>query len=578
IEHEVIMEAGFWDGKRTPGVSDRVDLDKFKNLSEVIEYSVKSYADKPAYTSLGKMVTFNDIDQLSNVFAAYLQNHTNLKAGDKIALQMPNLIQYPVVAYGAIKAGLVIVNTNPLYTAREMKHQFNDSGVKALVCLNMVGHLVEEIIQDSPIEYLIITELADMLPWPKRLLLNLAMKHVKKLVQPYKLPQAVPFTKAMKLGEPSTFTKPAAPNRDDIAILQYTGGTTGVAKGAMLTHRNLISNVLQTSNVLTQLDKDGDPILETTGANAVAPLPLYHIYAFTVHMMCLFQLGGHSVLIVNPRDMDTFVKALIPHKLNIFVGLNTLFVGLMNHPQFKQLDFSKLKMTMSGGTALQAVVAERWKEVTGCSISEGYGLSETSPVASFNPAGEYAKIGSVGLPMVSTAMKIIDGEGNELPLKERGELCIKGPQVMKGYLNQPEATAEVLSEDGWFRTGDIAIIDESGYVKIVDRLKDMILVSGFNVYPNEIEDIVSKHEKVLNCAVIGVPDDKTGEAIKLFIIAKDKELTAAEVQEYCKLNLTAYKVPKQIEFRDELPVTPVGKVLRKDLRAEELKKRKALAS
>ncbi|WP_067515099.1 AMP-binding protein [Endozoicomonas ascidiicola] len=572
------MEASFWDGKRAPGIADKIDLDQFHTLRDVIEHSVKSYGDRPAYTSLGKTITFNDVDRLSTEFAAYLQNHTTLKPGDKIALQMPNLIQYPVVAYGAIKAGLVIVNTNPLYTAREMKHQFNDSGAKALVCLNVVGHLVEEIIKDTPVEHLIVTELADMLPWPKRSLLNLAVKHVKKMVQPYNLPQAVPFTKVMKLGASSTYTKPAAPDRDDIAVLQYTGGTTGVAKGAMLTHRNLVSNVLQTSNVMTQFDENGQPIIGESSTTAIAPLPLYHIYAFTIHLMTFFQLGGHSVLIANPRDMDTFVKALVPHKMNVFVGLNTLFVGLMNHPQFKQLDFSALKLTLSGGTALQAAVAERWNDVTGCTISEGYGLSETSPVVSFNPAGKYTKIGTVGLPMVASAVKTIDDEGNDLPFGERGELCVKGPQVMKGYLNRPEATAEVLSEDGWFKTGDVAVIDDTGFVKIVDRLKDMVLVSGFNVYPNEIEDVVSKLDKVMNCAVIGVPDEKTGEAVKLFVIPQDKELTAEEVKEYCKLNLTAYKVPKQIEFRDELPVTPVGKVLRKDLRAEELKKREALAS
>ena len=571
------MEASFWDGKRAPGVADQVDLDKFETLSDIIEQSVKAYGERPAYTSLGKTVTFNDIDRLSTEFAAYLQNHTTLKPGDKIALQMPNLIQYPVVAYGAIKAGMVIVNTNPLYTAREMKHQFNDSGAKALVCLNVVAHLVEEIIDETPVEHLIVTELADFLPFPKRTLLNLAVKHVKKMVQPYHLPQAISFTKAMKQGAQSTYIKPPTSDRDDVAVLQYTGGTTGVAKGAMLTHRNLTSNVLQMSNVLNQLDDNGKRILPATGITSVAPLPLYHIYAFTVHMMALFQLGGHSVLIANPRDMDTFVKALVPHKLNIFVGLNTLFVGLMNHPQFSHLNFSALKMTLSGGTALQAAVADRWKSVTGCTISEGYGLSETSPVVSFNPAGQYARIGTVGQPMVASTVKTVDADGNDLPLGERGELCVKGPQVMKGYLNRPEATAEVLA-DGWFRTGDIAVIDEGGYIKIVDRLKDMVLVSGFNVYPNEVEDVVSKHEKVLNCAAIGVPDEKTGEAIKLFIIPEDKGLTADEVREYCKLNLTAYKVPKQIEFRDELPVTPVGKVLRKDLRAEELKKREASAS
>lgn len=571
------MEASFWDGKRAPGVTDQIDLEKFRNLGEVIEHSVRQYGDRPAYTSLGKTVSFNEIDQLSTRFAAFLQNHTTLKPGDSIAIQLPNLIQYPVVVYGAIKAGLVIVNTNPLYTAREMKHQFTDSGARALVCLNVVGHLVEEIIQDTPIKHLIVTELADLLPWPKRSLINLAVKHVKKMVPAYQLPQALSFTQAMKLGAKAQFSKPLPANPDDVAVLQYTGGTTGVAKGAMLTQRNLVSNVMQTASMLSQTDDNGVPLAKPDGNTAVAPLPLYHIYAFTVHLMTFFQLGGHSILIANPRDMDTFVKSLKPHKVNIFIGLNTLFVGLMNHPEFKDLDFSELKLTMSGGTALQAAVANRWKGITGCAISEGYGLSETSPVVSLNPAGSYSKLGTVGLPMSNTALKTINDQGDELPLGERGELCVRGPQVMKGYWQRPGATAEVIDHDGWFKTGDVAIIDEQGYVKIVDRVKDMVLVSGFNVYPNEVEDIVSRHEKVQNCAVIGVPDEKTGEAVKLFIIPGDKSLTEEEVKEYCRLNLTAYKVPKQVEFRDVLPMTPVGKILRKDLRAEEMKKREAVS-
>ncbi|WP_257295674.1 AMP-binding protein [Endozoicomonas sp. YOMI1] len=571
------MEASFWDGKRAPGIADQIDLEKFKNLGEVIEHAVHQYGERPAYTSMGKTVSFNEIDQLSTRFAAYLQNHTTLKPGDSIAIQLPNLIQYPIVVYGAIKAGLVIVNTNPLYTAREMKHQFTDSGAKALVCLNVVGHLVEEIIQDTPIKHLIVTELADLLPWPKRSLINLAVKHVKKMVPPYKLPQALSFNQAMKLGSKVQYSKLLPPNPDDVAVLQYTGGTTGVAKGAMLTQRSLVSNVLQTVNVLSQTDDNGVPVAKPDGNTAVAPLPLYHIYAFTVHLMAFFQQGGHSILIANPRDMDTFVKSLKPHKLNIFIGLNTLFVGLMNHPAFKDLDFSELKLTMSGGTALQAAVANRWQGITGCAISEGYGLSETSPVVSLNPAGSYSKLGTVGLPMSGTALKTIDDQGNELPLGERGELCVKGPQVMKGYWQRPQATADVIDSEGWFKTGDVAIIDEQGYVQIVDRVKDMVLVSGFNVYPNEVEDVVSKHDKVQNCAVIGVPDDKTGEAVKLFIIPQDKSLTAEEVNEYCRLNLTAYKVPKQVEFRDVLPMTPVGKILRKDLRAEEMQKYKAVS-
>ncbi|WP_257265589.1 AMP-binding protein [Endozoicomonas sp. ONNA2] len=566
------MEASFWDGKRAPGVADQINPEKFKNLGEVIEHAVHQYGNRPAYTSMGKTVSFNEIDQLGTRFAAYLQNHTTLKPGDRIAIQLPNLIQYPVVVYGAIKAGLIIVNTNPLYTAREMKHQFTDSGAKALVCLNVVGHLVEEIVQDTPIKHLIVAELADPLPWPKRSLINLAVRHLKKMVPSYQLPQALSFNQAMKLGAKARYIKPAPANPGDVAVLQYTGGTTGVAKGAMLTQRSLVSNVMQTASVMSQVDDHGVPLTKPEGNTAVAPLPLYHIYAFTVHLMTFFQQGGHSILIANPRDMDTFVKSLKPHKVNIFIGLNTLFVGLMNHPEFKDLDFSELQLTMSGGTALQAAVANRWQGITGCVISEGYGLSETSPVVSLNPAGSYSKLGTVGLPVPDTALKTIDEQGNELPSGERGELCVKGPQVMKGYWQRPEATAEVIDSEGWFKTGDVAIIDEQGYVQIVDRVKDMVLVSGFNVYPNEVEDVVSRHDKVQNCAVIGVPDKKTGEAVKLFVIPEDKSLTSEEIKEYCRLNLTAYKVPGQVEFRDVLPMTPVGKILRKDLRGEEMKK------
>ena len=571
------MEASFWDGKRAPGIADRIDVEQFKNLSEMIEDAVDKFGDRPAFTSLGKTVTYKEIDRLSTEFAAFLQNHTTLKPGDSIAIQMPNILQYPIVVYGAIKAGLVIVNTNPLYTAREMKHQFNDSGAKALVCLNVVGHLVEEIIQETPVKHLIVTELADLLAWPKSTLINLAVKHVKKMVPNYSLPHALSFKKAMTLGANSQYSKPLPSDSDDIAVLQYTGGTTGVAKGAMLTQRSITSNVMQITTVLGQTDENGKPITSADNAVAIAPLPLYHIYAFTIHLVSLFHKGAHSVLIANPRDLDTFIKTLRPHKMTMFAGLNTLFVGLMNHPKFAELDFSRLQLTMSGGTALQAAVAKRWTEITGCTISEGYGLSETSPVVSLNSAGEYAKLGTVGQPVSGTALKIIDDQGNELPIGERGELCVKGPQVMKGYWQRPEATVEVLDSEGWFKTGDVAVLDENGYVNIVDRIKDMVLVSGFNVYPNEIEDVVSKHDKVQNCAVIGVPDEKTGEAVKLFIVPQDKSLTVDEVDEYCKLNLTGYKVPKQVEFREVLPMTPVGKILRKDLRSEELNKRKLVS-
>ena len=569
------MEASFWDGKRAPGVTDAVDFDRFSHVGEVIASAVASYAERPAFTCMGQTLTFRQVDELSSSFAAYLQNHTDLKPGDRIAIQMPNLLQYPVVAFGAIKAGLVVVNTNPLYTATEMKHQFTDSDAKALVCVNLSAHLVETIIGETPIEHLIISELGDMLPWPKRPLINLAVKHVKKMVPSYTLPQAVSFRQAMAMGGASSYTPPPAPEKDDVVVLQYTGGTTGVAKGAMLTHGNLLANVVQLAAARAQLGDDGRPVTSPNGDIVIAPLPLYHIYAFTAHLLSTFEMGGHSLLITNPRDIGGFIKSIKPWRFNIFIGLNTLFVGMMNHPEFKTLDFSELKITNSGGTALQKAVADRWYSITGCRIGEGYGLSETSPVVSANPAGALIQDGTVGMVMSGTAVKTIDDQGDELPLGERGELCVNGPQVMKGYWKRPESTAEVLDEDGWFKTGDVGVIQEDGYIKIVDRLKDMVLVSGFNVYPNEIEDVVTRHDKVQNCAAIGVPDDKTGEAVKLYVIASDGSLTEDEIREYCGTHLTAYKVPRQIEFRDELPMTPVGKVLRKELRAEEMAKRQS---
>ncbi|CAM3554922.1 AMP-binding protein [Parendozoicomonas haliclonae] len=566
------MDAQFWNGKRAPGVQDTVNPDKYASILEVFEESVRKNADKAAFTGIGHTLTYRDIDELSTQFATYLQNYTDLKPGDRIAIQMPNLLQFPIAVYGALKAGLIIVNTNPLYTAREMHHQFNDSGARALVFMDVFGHLVEEIITDTPVEHLIVTSIADCLPAPKRPLINFAAKYVKKMVQPYNLPSAVRFRKALKLGTGKSYVRPESAKGDDIAVLQYTGGTTGVAKGAMLTHRNIIANMMQSKAHLSQLDKDGNRINKPGEEIIVAPLPLYHIYAFTVHLMAMVEEGNHNILIANPRDTSMFIKMIKPWQFTGFIGLNTLFVSLMNHPEFKTCDFSKMKLTLSGGTALQGDTGKRWKEATGTTISEAYGLTECSPAVTINPVQELAQPGTVGVPVPSTALKTVDDEGNETPIGKPGELCVKGPQVMKGYWKRPDATAEIFDEDGWLKTGDVAVIAEDGFVKIVDRIKDMVLVSGFNVYPNEIEDVVVGHDGVENCAVIGIPDKKTGEAVKLFVIPSDKSLTEDAVREYCKLHLTAYKVPKQIEFRDELPMTPVGKILRKDLRAEELAK------
>ena len=542
------MEASFWDGKRAAGVPDQIDFNQYGNLKELIAHSVAKFGDRPAYTCLGQTITFREVDDLSTQFAAYLQNHTTLVPGDRIAIQMPNLIQYPIVVYGAIKAGLVIVNTNPLYTAREMLHQFNDSGAKALICANIAGHLVEKVLLDTSLKHVVITELGDLLPWPKRALVNTVVKRVKKLVTPYKLPDAVQFREAMKLGATATYSEPPARHADDIAVLQYTGGTTGVAKGAMLTEGNLVSNILQSLALRAEVNDDGTPITEPNGDVVVAPLPLYHIYAFTIHMMVMFQLGAHSILIVNPRDLDTFIKALKPWKFTMFVGINTLFTGLMNHPKFKTLDFSGLKTTTSGGTALQVAVGKQWEQVTGCNVSSGYGLTEASPVVTANPSGNDTRLDTVGSPVPHTALKTIDLEGNDTSPGTPGEICIRGPQIMKGYWNKPEATAEIL-QDGWLHTGDIGLVEDDGHIRIVDRLKDMVLVSGFNVYPNEIEDVVVKHEKVQNCAAIGIPDDSTGEAVKLFVVPSDESATESEIKAYCREHLTAYKVPRVIVFR-----------------------------
>lgn len=559
------MEASFWDGKRAPGVQDAIDLSKYDSVVEVIENSFKRYADRPAFTSIGYTLTFSQIDEYSAAFANYIQNHTTLKPGDSIAIQMPNILQYPIAMYGALRAGLRVVNTNPLYTEREMLHQFNDSGAKALLCMDVFAKSVQNVKDQTGIKHIIVTSLADMLPGLKRVVINAAAKHIKKMVPAYSLPEAVSFRKALKLGKGKGFQANHMKNPHDTIVLQYTGGTTGVAKGAELTNRNLVANMLQAAAALGQTTADGKPMKGEDQAIIVAPLPLYHIYSFTVHLMALFELGDHSILIANPRDTETFIRFMKPWKLTGVVGLNTLFVSLMASPRFKEIDFSEMKLTLSGGTALVDDTAKRWKEITGTGVSEAYGLTECSPAVTMNPADDLERMGTVGQAMPGTALKCIDDDGEEVAVGERGELCVRGPQVMKGYWNRPEATKDTFTPDGeWLRTGDVAVIDEDGFVKIVDRIKDLILVSGFNVYPNEIEDVVAGHPGVENCAVIGVPDDKTGEAVKLFIVASDQNLTAEEIKTFCKDKLTAYKLPRQIDFRDELPMTPVGKILRRD--------------
>ncbi|WP_350448043.1 long-chain-fatty-acid--CoA ligase FadD2 [Pseudomonas solani] len=559
------MQPDFWSDKRPAGVPDQIDLTAYRSVIEVFERSCKKFADRPAFSNLGVTLTYADLDRLSGAFAAYLQKHTDLKPGDRIAVQMPNVLQYPIAVFGALRAGLIVVNTNPLYTAREMRHQFKDAGVRALVYVNLFGKLVQEVLPDTEIDYLIEARMGDMLPSLKGWLVNTVVKKVKKMVPDFHLPQAVSFKAALKQGQGHAL-KPVKVSLDDIAVLQYTGGTTGVAKGAMLTHGNLVANMQQVDACLSQLGPDGQPLMKQGQEIMIAPLPLYHIYAFTANCMCMMVNGNHNVLITNPRDIPGFVKELKKWRFSALLGLNTLFVALMDHPEFKDLDFSNLKVTNSGGTALVKATAERWQAMTGCSVVEGYGLTETSPVASTNPYGTLARLGTVGIPVPGTAFKVIDDDGAELPLGERGELCIKGPQVMKGYWQREEATAEVLDAEGWLKTGDIAVIDPDGYVRIVDRKKDLIIVSGFNVYPNEIEDVVMAHPKVASCAAIGVPDDKSGEAVKLFVVAREGGLSVDELKAYCKANFTGYKVPKHIVLKDALPMTPVGKILRRELR------------
>ncbi|KRW62412.1 long-chain-fatty-acid--CoA ligase FadD2 [Pseudomonas sp. TTU2014-080ASC] len=559
------MQSDFWNDKRPAGVPNEIDISAYKSVVEVFERSCKTFADRPAFSNMGVTLTYAELDRLSAAFAAYLQKNTDLQPGDRIAVQMPNVLQYPIAVFGAMRAGLVVVNTNPLYTAREMRHQFKDAGVRALVYLNMFGKLVQDVLPDTEIDYLIEARMGDLMPGLKGWLVNTVVKKVKKMVPDFHLPQAVHFKTALKQGHGHAL-KPVKLTQQDIAVLQYTGGTTGVAKGAMLTHGNLIANMLQVDACMSQLGADGTPMMKQGQEIMIAPLPLYHIYAFTANCMCMMVNGNHNVLITNPRDIPGFVKELSKWQFSGLLGLNTLFVALMDHPEFRNLDFSHLKLTNSGGTALVKATAERWKEITGCTIVEGYGLTETSPVASANPYGDAARLGTVGIPMPGTSFKVINDEGVEQPLGERGELCIKGPQVMLGYWNRPEATAEVLDEEGWFKTGDIAIIDPDGFVRIVDRKKDMIIVSGFNVYPNEIEDVVMAHPKVANCAAIGIANAKSGEAVKLFVVPRDASLTVEELHDYCKENFTGYKVPKEIVLRDALPMSPVGKILRRELR------------
>ena len=534
-----------------------INPDSYKNIVQLFEESCKKFSGNVAFENMGVGVTYRDLDRMAHNFAAYLQNKTDLKPGDKIALQMPNILSYPVAIYGSMLAGLVIVNTNPLYTAREMEYQFKDSGAKAIVIVANFAKSLEEIISKTNIKTVIVTEIPDLFPGLKRVIVNFVIKNVKKMVPAYSLPSAISFRDVVK--DSSLKFSPVTTKNTDIAFLQYTGGTTGVSKGAVLTHRNIIANMEQIRSMMASHLKEGEEII-------ITPLPLYHIFSLTVNCLAFMSMGGTNVLITNPRDIPAFVKEMQKYKFTFLTGVNTLFNALMNDPNFGKIDFSHTKGIVGGATAIQKPVAEKWKSLTGKSLVEGYGLTESSPVASCNLLNGSDRIGTIGIPVSSTDMKLVDDNGKEVPVGESGEIWIKGPQVMQGYYNKPEETAKVLTSDGWLKTGDIAVVSEDGFFKIVDRKKDMILVSGFNVFPNEVEEVVAMHPKVMEVAAVGVPDEKSGEVVKIFVVKRDQSLTEAEVMEHCKKNLTGYKLPKFIEFRNELPKTPVGKILRRMLR------------
>lgn len=560
------MYKGFWQDKYPDIIPAEIDVNAYSSVLDVFHESCEKFADKPAFTNMGKTLTYREVNQLSAQFAAYLQSIPDLNPGDRIAVQLPNTLQYPIIIFGIIRAGFIVVNTNPMYTLREMEHQFNDAEVKVVICLSTTAHMVQDVLPHTQIKHVIVSEIGDFLPPIKRFVTNFVVKNIKKLIKPYQIANKVTFREALAIGANKPF-KEITPSPEDVTILQYTGGTTGVAKGASLTHRNLVANMMQSKYFMGVGLSEGTEIV-------ISPLPLYHIYSFTIHCMVVMVLGGHNILITDPRNLKGLISDVAKYPFTVFIGLNTLFTSLCNNEDFKKLDFSNLKLSLSGGMALQPATNERWQQLTGCQICEGYGMTEASPVISANPPlPNWVKTGCIGLPLPSTQCKIVDNDGNEVPIGECGELCIKGPQVMKGYWNKPEETAEVIDSDGWLHTGDITIAREDGYLSIVDRKKDMIVVSGFNVYPNEVEDVAVRIEGVLHTAVIGIPDEKSGEAVKLFIVVKpDTVLTCDEVMKYMKNNLTGYKRPKYIEFRDSIPMTNVGKVLRKELRAEELKK------
>jgi long-chain acyl-CoA synthetase len=545
-----------WLKSYPAGVPEEIRPDQYSSISELFEISCEKFSHRDAFTNMGSALTYDELEEMSRDFAAFLQNR-GLKKGDRIAIQMPNLLQYPVALFGALRAGLIIVNTNPLYTAREMRHQFKDSGAKAIVILANFASILEEVLPDTEIEHVIVTQLGDMLGFPKSLIVNSVVKYIKKMVPPYEIEGAIDFYEALDEGSMNDFVAPTMTG-DDLAFLQYTGGTTGVAKGAMLNHRNMISNMLQIAEWM-------NPRLEVGTESIVTALPLYHIFSLTVNCLAFMQRGATNILITNPRDIEAFIKLLKKTHFTVFSGVNTLYNALMNHEDFSSIDFSSLKISVAGGMALQKAVAERWRKLTGTPLIEGYGLTETSPVAVVNPVDGTDRTGTIGLPVPSTEVKLVDDEGKDAAAGEPGEICIKGPQVMQGYWQNEKETMNVMLPGGWLKTGDVGVLLDGGFIKIVDRKKDMILVSGFNVYPNEVEDVVASHPAVSEVAAIGVSDPHSGEVVKVFVVKKGS-VTESEIIEHCRKSLVAYKVPKTVEFRTELPKTNVGKILRRALR------------
>jgi len=547
-----------WLKNYPPGVPEEIDLDSYQSVTDIFEQAISRFGENPCFCNLGTTITYNEMDRYTDQLASYLQNLPGLAKGDRVAIMMPNLLQNPISIFATLRAGFTVVNTNPLYTPRELKHQLSDSGAKAIIVMENFCHTLDEIIEETPIQHVITTQIGDLLKFPKSVIVNLVVKYVKKMVPAFDLPRRVTFKNALAQGAAKPH-QPVPCNHDDLAFLQYTGGTTGVAKGAMLTHGNMIANMQQASAWIKNVVEEGREVIITA-------LPLYHIFSLTANCLTFMKVGALNYLITNPRDMPGFIKELTGLRFTAITGVNTLFNGLMNTPGFENIDFKPLKLALGGGMAVQQPVAERWQKLTGTPLLEAYGLTETSPAVCINPLNLSEYNGAIGLPVSSTEVSVQDDAGNILPQGETGELCVRGPQVMKGYWKRPEETAKVLSSDGWLKTGDVAQMDEQGYFRIVDRLKDMILVSGFNVFPNEIETVIAGHEGVLEVGVIGEPDEASGEVVKAVIVKKDPSLDEAAVIKHCCEFLTGYKIPKIVEFWDELPKTNVGKILRRKLK------------